>query len=140
MVEITQAGSGICARLAGAGLRPTRQRIALAKILFCRGNRHLTVEDVYAEAHQDRIPVSLATVYNTLHQFTELGLLREISVSGGKTFFDADTSEHPHFFIEDDQSIRDITPAMMNVERVPEPPPGFEVDRVEIVVRLRRVT
>jgi Fur family iron response transcriptional regulator len=103
------ARPAICSRLKNAGLRPTRQRIALAKILFCRGNRHLTVENVYDEAMLDRIPVSLATVYNTLHQFTESGLLRQVAVASGKTFFDADTSEHPHFFIEEDQSILDVS-------------------------------
>jgi len=123
-----------------AGLRPTRQRMSLAEILYGQGNRHISAEGLHEEAMVHRVPVSLATVYNTLHQFTEAGLLREVAVDGSKTYFDTNTSDHHHFFIEDDNIVLDIPPGSMGVGRVPEPPPGYEISRVDVVVRLRRIT
>lgn len=128
----------ICSRLSNAGLRPTRQRVALARLLFCRGNHHLTAEILHAEAQAERTHVSLATIYNTLNQFTECGLLRHIVVSGMKTFYDPDTSEHAHFFFEDDEIILDVPAGNTAVGRLPNPPPGYEIERVDVVVRLRR--
>jgi Fur family iron response transcriptional regulator len=130
----------MCSRLQNAGLRPTRQRVALAKILFCRGDRHLTAETVHQEAVAERIHVSLATVYNTLNQFTQQGLLRQVMVAGSKTYYDSNISEHPHFFVEDDQAILDIPPGSLTVDNVPLPPQGYEIDRVDVVVRLRRIS
>jgi Fur family iron response transcriptional regulator len=125
--------------LRGSGLRPTRQRLALAELLYAQGNRHISAEGLHEEAMVRRVPVSLATVYNTLHQFTEVGLLREVAVDGSKTYFDTNTSDHHHFFVEDDNMVIDIPPGRMGVGRLPEPPPGFEISRVDVVVRLRRV-
>ena len=85
------------------GLRPTRQRMALGWILFAKGDRHLTAEMLYEEATKAKVPVSLATVYNTLHQFTEVGLLRQVAVDGSKTYFDTNTTAHHHFFVEGEQ-------------------------------------
>ena len=122
-----------------SGLRPTRQRMALAEILFTHGNRHISAESLHDEATVQRVPVSLATIYNTLHQFTEAGLLREVAVDGSKTYFDTNTSEHHHFFVEDDNEVMDIPAGQMGVGRVPEPPPGYEISRIDVVVRLRRI-
>jgi Fur family iron response transcriptional regulator len=126
-------------KLRGSGLRPTRQRLSLAEILYGKGNRHISAEGLHEEAMIQRVPVSLATVYNTLHQFTEAGLLREVVVDGSKTYFDTNTSDHHHFFVEDDNEVLDIPPGRMGVGRLPEPPPGYEISRVDIVVRLRRI-
>jgi Fur family iron response transcriptional regulator len=128
----------IRACLRQAGLRPTRQRMSLAQLLFGRGNRHLSAESLHEEAMLQRVPVSLATVYNTLHQFTEAGLLREVAVDGSRTYFDTNTSDHHHFFVEDENEVIDI-PAGIDVSRVPPSPPGYEISRVDVVVRLRRV-
>ena len=128
----------IGARLRQAGLRPTRQRMSLAELLFGGGNRHLTAESLHEEALLHRVPVSLATIYNTLHQFTDAGLLREVAVDGSKTYFDTNTSDHHHFFVEDDNEVFDI-PVGVDVTKLPEPPPGYEISRVDVVVRLRRV-
>jgi Fur family transcriptional regulator, iron response regulator len=122
-----------------ASLRPTRQRLALAELLFGRGNRHLSAENLHEEALLNKVPVSLATIYNTLHQFTGAGLLREVVVDGSKTYFDTNTSDHHHFFVEDDNEVMDIPPGQMGVGEVPEPPPGYEISRVDVVVRLRRI-
>src|SRR5216117_3537026 len=126
-------------RLRQAGLRPTRQRMSLAELLFGRGNRHLSAENLHEEAMLQRVPVSLATVYNTLHQFTEAGLLREVAVDGSKTYFDTNTSDHHHFFIEGDNVVMDIPPSNLAVDALPTPPPGMEIVRVDVVVRLRRI-
>jgi Fur family transcriptional regulator, iron response regulator len=126
------------AMLKRAGLRPTRQRLALGEILFRRGNRHVSAEGLHEEAVLSRVGVSLATVYNTLHQFTQAGLLREVAIDGSKAHFDTNTSDHNHFFVEDDGKVLDIPGEALRVGNVPKPPPGYEVTRVDVVVRLRR--
>jgi Fur family iron response transcriptional regulator len=123
-----------------AGLRPTHQRMALAHILFSAGNRHVTAEMLYDEALKANMPLSLATVYNTLKQFTEAGLLSQISVggSGAKSFFDTNPSEHHHFFVQDEDALLDIPAAAAMIDKLPQAPEGFEIVRVAVVVRLRR--
>jgi Fur family transcriptional regulator, iron response regulator len=124
------------------GLRPTRQRLALGWLLFAKGDRHLTAEALHEEAVRARFPVSLATVYNTLHQFTDVGLLRQVAVDGSKTYFDTNASDHHHFYVESGEDglagLVDIPGAELLVDRLPTPPEGFEVARVDVVVRLRR--
>jgi len=121
------------------GLRPTRQRMALGWILFGKGDRHLTAEMLYEEATRAKVPVSLATIYNTLHQFTEVGLLRQIAVDGSKAYFDTNVSTHHHFFVEDENALLDIPGgADVIVGNAPTAPEGYEIARVDVVVRLRR--
>ncbi|QKC80252.1 transcriptional repressor [Mesorhizobium sp. NZP2077] len=124
-------------RVRGAGLRPTRQRIALADLLFAKGDRHLSAEELHEEALAAGVPVSLATVYNALHQFTQAGLLRILAVEGAKTYFDTNTSDHHHFYIEGENRIFDIANGPVTVTNLPEPPEGMEIANVDIVVRLR---
>lgn len=126
-------------RLRQSGLRPTRQRVGLGWLLFAKGDRHLTAEMLYEEAAKARVPVSLATVYNTLHQFTEAGLLREVAVDGAKTYFDTNTGDHHHFFLEGENTLLDIDQQKVEVSAVPEAPPGYEVARVDVIVRLRKI-
>jgi Fur family iron response transcriptional regulator len=123
-------------RLRMSGLRPTRQRVALADLLFGRGDRHFTAEMLHAEAIGRGIPVSLATVYNTLHQFVEAGLLREVAVESSKTYFDTKTSNHFHFFIEGTGTLVDIDLPDLSVENLPEPPEGMEITRIDVLVRI----
>ena len=123
---------------AQAGLRPTRQRMALGWILFAKGDRHLTAEMLYEEATKAKVPVSLATVYNTLHQFTDVGLLRQVAVDGSKTYFDTNTTSHHHFFVEGENALVDIPDAEKIVGTMPDAPAGYEVARVDVIVRLRR--
>jgi len=130
--------SQVLERLKAAGLRPTRQRLALAKLLLESGPRHITAEELFHEARMAGIPVSLATVYNTLHQFTSVGLLREVVVDMGQSYFDTNTSHHHHFFDEHTGELVDIPEQQIEISRLPSPPPGAEIDRVEVVVRLRR--
>ena len=120
------------------GLRPTRQRMALGWILFGKGDRHLTAEALYEEATRAKVPVSLATIYNTLHQFTEVGLLRQVAVDGSKAYFDTNATSHHHFFVEGEDKLLDIPGAEVLVSKTPTPPEGFEISRVDVVVRLRR--
>jgi Fur family iron response transcriptional regulator len=122
--------------LRGAGLRPTRQRAALARLLFAEGDRHVTAERLHEEALASKVPVSLATVYNTLHQFTEAGLLREVAVEGAKTYFDTNTSNHFHFFCERSGRLLDIDTAAIHIEGLPEAPEGMTISRVDVLVRL----
>jgi Fur family iron response transcriptional regulator len=128
------------AMLREVGLRPTRQRMALGWILFGKGDRHLTAEMLYEEATRAKVPVSLATIYNTLHQFTEVGLLRQVAVDGTKAYFDTNATAHHHFFVEGEDELLDIPDADVVVGKTPTPPEGFEIARVDVVVRLRRKT
>ena len=120
----------------GAGLRPTRQRVALAHLLFTGGDRHVTAETLHEEALERKVPVSLATVYNTLHQFTGAGLLREVAVEGAKTYFDTNTSNHYHFFCEHSGRLLDIATGAISIEGLPEAPEGMTISRVDVLVRL----
>jgi Fur family iron response transcriptional regulator len=124
-------------RLRGAGLRPTRQRAALAELLGS-GHRHVSAESLHQEAQKAGVPVSLATIYNTLHQFTEAGLLREIVVGSGCSYFDTNTGDHQHFYCEDDGELIDIPGETIAVAGVPSPPKGTAIDRVDVVIRVRR--
>jgi Fur family iron response transcriptional regulator len=133
----TRRAVNVRAMLREAGLRPTRQRISLADLLFSSGNRHVSAEQLHEEALTARVPVSLATVYNTLHQFTEAGLLREVAVDGSKTYFDTNTTDHHHFFIEPDNIVVDIPGDGLMIDNLPQPPEGMEVVRVDVIVRVR---
>ena len=124
-------------RLRHVGLRPTRQRVSLGWLLFGKGDRHITAEMLYEEAMRARVPVSLATVYNTLHQFTDVGLLRQLAVDGSKSYFDTNTTEHHHFFVEGDEELIDV-PVDIAVGDLPAAPAGMEIARVDVIVRLRR--
>ncbi len=126
----------IVQRLRGAGLRPTRQRVALARILFNGCDRHVTAEVLHEEALSRKVPVSLATVYNTLHQFKEVGLLREVAVEGAKTYFDTNTSNHYHFFCENSGELVDIETTSIRIEGLPQAPDGMAIGRVDVLVRL----
>lgn len=126
-------------RLRMAGLRPTRQRVALADLLFAKGDRHLTVEELHEEAVAAKVPVSLATVYNTLHQFTEAGMIRVLAVESAKTYFDTNVSDHHHFFVEGHNEVLDIPISNLTIDNLPEPPAGMEIAHVDVVIRLRPI-
>ena len=125
------------ARLRHAGLRPTRQRMALASLLYAKGDRHLTVEELHEEATVAGIDVSLATVYNTLHQFTEAHMIRVLAVEGNRTYFDTNVSDHHHFFIEGRNEVLDIPTSNITINNLPELPEGMEIAHVDVVIRLR---
>lgn len=120
-----------------AGLRPTRQRLALSRLLFGGADRHVTAEQLHSEAQKARVNVSLATVYNTLHQFTRAGLLREVVVEAGRSYFDTNVSQHHHFYSGGDGELVDIPGSSVALEGLPPPPEGAEIERVDIIVRLR---
>ncbi len=136
--EIQDSYASAESRVRKAGLRPTRQRIALAKLLFAKGDRHLAAEELHAEAAEVGYSMSLATVYNTLHQFTDAGMLRVLAVEGSRTYFDTNTSDHHHFFVEDDNTIVDIKGSPCAISDLPEPPEGMEIANVDVIIRLRR--
>lgn len=125
-------------QLKAAGLRPTRQRVALAGLLFRHGDRHLTAESLFEEAARAGHALSLATVYNTLNQFTAAGILRQVAVDAERSYFDTNTGEHQHFYCEDDGTLIDIPGAAIAVAGIPTPPRGMDVDRVDVVVRIKR--
>jgi len=124
--------------LRDAGLRPTRQRMALAKLLFDQEDRHVTAETLHAQARSEDIKVSLATVYNTLNQFRDAGLVREVVVEPGRSYFDTNVDNHHHFFNIDDGVLSDIPMSDVTVTSLPTPPPGTEIDRVDVVIRVSK--
>jgi Fur family iron response transcriptional regulator len=131
-------GHNIAALLRRAGLRPTRQRLALGTLMLGSGDRHFTAEMLHEEAVACGQRVSLATVYNTLHQFKRAGLLRELAIDGAKAYFDTNTSNHSHFFVEPDGRLMDIPDQSIRIDRLPEPPEGMRISHVDVVLRLVR--
>ena len=141
-VGCTMSSGGCMSRnihcaLRKAGLRPTRQRVQLGRLLYAKGDRHVTAESLHEEAGTAGVNVSLATVYNTLNQFTSGGLLRQIAVSGSRTYFDTNTSDHHHYFVEGEGEPRDIAKGSLDVRNIPDLPEGMELVRIDVVVRLR---
>jgi Fur family transcriptional regulator, iron response regulator len=124
-------------RLKQAGLRPTRQRIALADLLFSSAHRHVTAEQLHGEAGAAGTRISLATVYNTLHQFTTAGLLREVVVEAGRSYFDTNIGSHHHFYYEDSGDIVDIAADNVAFASLPATPDGHEIAAVDVVIRVR---
>ena len=123
--------------LRAAGLRFTRQRQALASILFDGAHKHLTAEQVHAAARKKRMRVSLATVYNALHQFTSAGLLREIVIDSSRVYFDTNTGDHHHFFEENTGCLTDVPASSVHIAKLPKVPAGARLDRVDVIIRLR---
>ena len=131
-----RAYSQVIETLRQAGMRPTSQRLALAKILFENGHRHVTAESLYAEARDSFIPISLATVYNSLNQFTQSGLLREIIVDSQRCYFDTNTSDHHHFFCERTNTLEDIACDDVILSKLPAAPEGKSITRVDVILRI----
>jgi Fur family transcriptional regulator, iron response regulator len=124
-------------KLSSAGLRPTRQRMALGYLLFAKGNRHVTAENLQEEALASRISISLATIYNCLHQFTRAGLLREIAIDGSRIYFDTNVSDHHHFLIEGTNVLIDIPQIAVDRQKIPPLPAGKSIAGLDVIVRLR---
>lgn len=132
------ASGAIFDRILKAGLRPTRQRLLLGRLLFEGGDRHVTAEQLYAEVTHCGGRVSLATVYNALQQFKHVGLLRELAIGGSKGYFDTDTSNHNHFYLESSGELIDIPGSAIAVHGLPEPPKGMMIAHIDVVVRLEK--
>ena len=137
-MDATRPFGHALSRLQSVGLRPTRQRLALAKLLFENGDRHVTAEALHKEVRAHDVRVSLATIYNTLKRFTEAGLLGEVVVDSTRSYFDTNTSHHHHFFCEEDRYLIDIPAAELIVAKLPHPPPGTTVTEIDIVIRVRK--
>ena len=123
-------------RLKSVGLRPTRQRLALSRLLYDSGDRHVTAEQLHSEAMAAGMRVSLATVYNTLHHFTAVGLLSEVVIGPGRSYFDTNVGSHHHFFFTRSGKLQDIPSDQLQLKRLPDAPPGTRVQRVDVVVVL----
>ena len=128
--------SHIINKLRSAGLRPTRQRVALAQLLFGNGHRHVTAESLYEQAKTVNISVSLATIYNSLHQFTEAGLLREIVLNSQRCYFDTNTDNHHHFFCEETNTLEDISSEDVILLKLPAAPKGKSIKRIDVIIRI----
>jgi len=112
--------------------------MTLARLLFEQGDRHVTAEQLHGEAVEAAVGVSLATVYNTLHQFIEAGLLREVVVNSGHSYFDTNVSDHHHFFFEDTGRLLDIPGEYVAVSGLPKPPAGAAIRRIDVIIRVGR--
>jgi Fur family transcriptional regulator, iron response regulator len=126
-------------RLQKVGLRPTRQRILLGWLLFGQGHRHVSAEELYDEAARARAHLSLATVYNTLRQFSEAALIRQVPTGGGKAYFDTNVDEHHHYLDDGEGRMWDAPGEALPLAGAPVAPPGYEVVGVDVIVRLRRI-
>ncbi|WP_339634498.1 iron response transcriptional regulator IrrA [uncultured Sneathiella sp.] len=126
-------------KLRDAQLRPTKQRLALAQLLYSRGNRHITAERLHSEAMDAGVSISLATIYNNLHQFTSAGLLREVVVDSSRSYFDTNITPHHHFFHEETGTLEDIEKSDLKVDNIPPLPQGMEISSVDVIVRVNSV-
>ena len=136
---MTEAAQRSTDWLEGAGLRPTRQRVALAKLLVGDGqHRHVTAESLFSDVQEMGESVSLATVYNTLKAFCDAGLIQEVTVDGSKSYFDTNTHDHPHFFWEGEDRLTDAPAEELQIAQLPKAPEGAEIASVDVVIRLRR--
>ncbi len=124
------------ARLKAVGLRPTRQRVQLLRVLEAGGHRHLTADELHAEARVAGVDLPLATIYNALNQFTRNGLLREVVVEPGRSYFDTNTGDHHHFYVESEGRLQDIPLEQVSLGALPAAPTGMRVARVDVIVRL----
>jgi len=122
-----------------AGFRATRQRQVLGALLFQSDHRRVTADDLHKEAIQAGIHLSLATVYNTLNQFVDGGLVRRVSVNAERTYFDTDPGDHHHFYVEAEDRLIDIPPNSVGFSRIPVPPKGYAIDKIDVVVHLKKV-
>lgn len=132
----TKRAQDLVEKLRDAGLRPTRQRVALADLMYVAGDRHMTAESLHREAVSNGISVSLATIYNTLNQFTTAGLLREIAVDSGRSYFDTNIGDHHHFYFESNGELRDIAKEEIVIAQMPPAPVGTRISRIDVVVRV----
>ena len=137
-MDMQRPYSHVLERIRTVGLRPTRQRLALAKLLFDSGeDRHVSAEILHEEALKNRMQVSLATVYNTLNQFTDAGLLREIVVDSGCSYFDTNVYSHHHMYFEDEKTLVDIASTDIDIKAIPAAPEGKKVSRVDVIIRVK---
>ena len=139
-MQLQRPSPMVVERLRQVGLRPTRQRVSLAQLLFDVPDRHVTAEQLHGEAVAAAIRVSLATVYNTLHQFTAAGLMREVVVEPGRSYFDTNIDNHHHFFCESTGHLQDIPGELVKVGELPQPPAGAEIRRVDVIIRVRQTS
>ncbi len=122
-------------KLVAAGVRPTRQRLDLGRLLLQSGDRHFTAEMIYDEARAMRYPPSLGTIYNTLNEFARCGLLREIAIYDAKLWYDTKTGPHFHFYREDTEELSDIPGELLPKLEIPAPE-GTRIEAIDIIVRL----
>ena len=136
-MQMLRSSPDLAGRLRTVGLRLTRPRLALAQLLFDGDDRHVTADQLFVEASAASIPVSLATVYNVLNQFTAAGLLREVVVEPGRSYFDTNIDDHHHFFCATSGALQDIAGQDVTVSGIPLPPSGTEISCIEVIVRVR---
>jgi len=123
-------------KLGDNGIRPTKQRMVLAKLLFEKGKRHISAEALFDEVKKEDRKVSLATVYNTLKQFTKLGLIREIVVDQNKSLYCTNNESHYHLYIEDEGKMLDIPTQNIDLN-IPSIPACLTLHNVDVIVRIR---
>ncbi len=138
--HVSSRQSCLTAVLRMASLRPTKQRLALAELLFSKDHRHVSAEELHFEAKEAQIGVSLATIYNTLHQFSKAGLVREINVDATKSYYDTNTSDHHHFYFEEEGEVIDIDQDSIIIKNLPDAPEGMEIANVDVVIRVKKAS
>ena len=123
-------------KIESSGIRPTKQRRVLAKILFEKGNRHVSADELFHDVKKEDRKISMATVYNTLKQFTNLGLVREVVVDQNKSLYCTNHKSHYHLYIEDEGKIVDIPTKNIDLN-IPSIPACLQLYNIDVIVRIR---
>jgi len=118
-------------------LRLTKQRISLVSNIFKFGNRHINADSLHNEMTDNGVKVSLATVYNTLHDLTKVGLLRHVKVNSNQNYFDTNIDAHHHFYDESNNSLIDISKEKINIKDIPLPPKNKKISEVEVIISIK---
>ena len=125
-------------KLRASGLRPTKQRIMICDVLFNRESTfHFSINDLIKQIQNtDEKTISLATVYNTVHAFKKKGYLKEITINEAQSYFDTNTSEHHHFFDENEKKLIDIDNEEIEPIKIDKNIPGKKITSIEVLVRV----
>ena len=130
------AYNGAISKLEKNGIRATKQRRVLAKLIFEKGKRHISAENLFDEVKKDKRKISMATIYNTLKQFTSLGLIREIVVDQNKSLYCNNNQSHYHLYIEDEGKVIDIPTKNIDLD-IPSIPACLQLHDIDVIVRIR---
>ena len=138
MTGTAEQMTNLADRLRQHGMRPTRQRVRLASLLLESGDQHISPDKLYEQINQGGEPIAIGTVYNTLRQFCEAGLIREVQGAGDRFVYDTNLRDHHHFMDVETGELIDIDEQTISLDTLPAVPDGFTLEAVDVTIRIRK--